>query len=91
LIKIALDPGWNRESPRPVPDLETTRAVVEEAHVHGLHVRAHLIQPPQMDLAIQAGVDVVLGGELVIGSSAVAASVESTPPLESSASLQQPS
>jgi len=59
LIKIALDPGWNRESPRPVPDLETTRAIVEEAHKHGLLVRAHLIQPPQMDLAIQAGVDVV--------------------------------
>jgi enamidase len=59
LIKIALDPGWDFENPRPVPDLETTRAVVEEAHAQGLLVRAHLIQPPQMDLAIEAGVDVV--------------------------------
>ena len=25
-----LDPGWNREAPRPVPDLESTRAVVED-------------------------------------------------------------
>ncbi|MGW8264767.1 MAG: amidohydrolase family protein [Longimicrobiales bacterium] len=59
LIKIALDPGWDRENPRPVPDLATVQAVVEEAHGRGLLVRAHLIQPPQMDLAIEARVDVI--------------------------------
>jgi imidazolonepropionase-like amidohydrolase/ketosteroid isomerase-like protein len=59
LIKLALDPSWNREQPIPVPDLETVRALVDEAHTHGLLVRAHLIQPPQMDLAIEGGVDVI--------------------------------
>lgn len=59
LIKVALDPSWNRERPIPVPDLETVRALADEAHARGLLVRAHLIQPPQMDLAIQGGVDVI--------------------------------
>lgn len=59
LIKIAVDPSWNREDPLPTLSLETVRAIVEEAHAHGLLVRAHLIQPPHMDLAIDAGVDVI--------------------------------
>jgi len=59
MIKIAVDPSWNAEDPLPTLDLETVRAIVEEAHRHGLLVRAHIIQPPHMDLAIEAGVDVI--------------------------------
>jgi imidazolonepropionase-like amidohydrolase len=59
LIKIAVDPSWNRENPLPTLSLETVRAIVDEAHARGLLVRAHLIQPPPMDLAIDAGVDVI--------------------------------
>lgn len=58
-IKIAMDPGWDPERPIPLLDLEAVRAIVEAAHAHNLLVRAHLIQPPQMDLAIEAGVDVI--------------------------------
>jgi imidazolonepropionase-like amidohydrolase len=59
MIKIALDPSWNRDDPLPSLDLATARAVVAAAHEGGLLVRAHLIQPAHMDLAIEAGVDVV--------------------------------
>jgi imidazolonepropionase-like amidohydrolase len=59
MIKIAVDPSWNFDDPIPSLDLETTRAIVEEAHRHGLRVRTHLIQPPQMELAVEAGVDVI--------------------------------
>ncbi|MFC1662313.1 amidohydrolase family protein [Gemmatimonadota bacterium] len=58
-IKIAVDPSWNADDPLPVLGLETVRAIVQEARRHGLLVRTHLIQPPHMDLAIEAGVDVI--------------------------------
>jgi len=59
MIKLAVDPTWDREHPLPTPDPETVRALVEAAHVHGLPVRAHIIRPQQMDLVIDGGVDVV--------------------------------
>jgi imidazolonepropionase-like amidohydrolase/protein-S-isoprenylcysteine O-methyltransferase Ste14 len=59
LIKIAVDPTWNVERPLPTLDLETVRAIVGAAHAHGLLVRAHIIRPEQMDLAIEGGVDVL--------------------------------
>ncbi len=59
VIKIALDPSWNFDNPLPVLDLLTVQAIVAEAHDHDLIVRAHLIQPPQLALAIAGGVDVV--------------------------------
>lgn len=59
LIKIAVDPSWNADNPLPVLDLATISSIVEEAHDRGLLVRAHLIQPRHMDLAIEGEVDVI--------------------------------
>jgi imidazolonepropionase-like amidohydrolase len=59
MIKIAVDPSWNTEDPLPSLDLETTRAIADAAHRHGLLVRAHIIRPLQLDLVIEAGVDIV--------------------------------
>ena len=59
VIKIALDPSWNRENPLPVLDAATARAIVEEAHTHGLLVRAHLIQITSFPWALAAGVNVI--------------------------------
>jgi imidazolonepropionase-like amidohydrolase len=58
-IKIALDPSWNRENPLPMLDIETAKAIVEEAHVHGLLVHAHMIQITYFPLALEAGIDVI--------------------------------
>ena len=58
-IKIALDPSWNREHPLPMLDVETAKAVVEEAHVHGLLVHAHMIQITYFPMALEAGIDVI--------------------------------
>lgn len=72
LIKIALEPGgssgapWTsghhgHQSPSPTPwpmlSLEVVRAIVEEAHAHGLIVSAHLSGPEGARLALDAGVD----------------------------------
>jgi len=59
VIKIALDPSWNREHPLPMLDVETAKAVVEEAHAHGLLVRAHMIQITYFPMALEAGIDVI--------------------------------
>ena len=59
VIKIALDPSWNREHPLPMLDLETAKAIVEEAHVHGLLVHAHMIQITYFPMALEAGIDVI--------------------------------
>jgi len=58
-IKITLDPSWNREHPLPMLDLETAKAIVEEAHVHGLLVHAHMIQITYFPMALEAGIDVI--------------------------------
>lgn len=59
VIKIALDPSWNREHPLPMLDVETAKAIVEEAHVHGLLVHAHMIQITYFPMALEAGIDVI--------------------------------
>jgi imidazolonepropionase-like amidohydrolase len=59
VIKIALDPSWNREHPLPMLDVETAKAIVEEAHAHGLLVHAHMIQITYFPLALEAGIDVI--------------------------------
>ena len=58
-IKIALDPSWNRKNPLPMLDVETAKAIVEEAHAHGLLVRAHMIQITYFPMALEAGIDVI--------------------------------
>jgi len=59
VIKIALDPSWNREHPLPMLDVETAKAIVEEAHVHGLLVHAHMIQITYFPMALEADIDVI--------------------------------
>jgi len=59
VIKIALDPSWNREHPLPMLDVETAKAIVEEAHVHGLLVHAHMIQITYFPMALKAGIDII--------------------------------
>ncbi len=59
MIKIALAPG-DPNNPWPVLDLERVRAVVAEAHAHGVLVRAHVFEPFLVeDLVLPAGVDVI--------------------------------
>ncbi|NIO48352.1 MAG: amidohydrolase family protein [Candidatus Aminicenantes bacterium] len=58
-IKIALDPSWNRKHPLPMLDVEMAKAIVEEAHAHGLLVHAHMIQITYFPLALEAGIDVI--------------------------------
>jgi len=58
-VKVALDPSWNREDPLPMLGVAEARALAEEAHAHGLRVRAHMIQIPYFPMAIEAGIDVI--------------------------------
>lgn len=59
MIKIALAPG-DANDPWPVLDLERVRAIVDEAHGRGVHVRAHAIEPYLVeDIVLPAGVDVI--------------------------------
>jgi imidazolonepropionase-like amidohydrolase len=58
-VKIALDPSWNSQNPLPMLDLETVRAIVQEAHNAGLLVRAHMIQMMYFNMALDAGIDVI--------------------------------
>lgn len=54
VIKIALVPGPG------LLDLERTRAIVEEAHIRGALVRAHVFLPYLVeDIVLPAGVDVI--------------------------------
>jgi imidazolonepropionase-like amidohydrolase len=59
VIKIALDPSWNRENPLPMLDVETAAAIAEQAHQAGILVRAHMIQLPFFPLALEADIDVI--------------------------------
>ena len=66
-IKIALEPGGSPGAPWaggpaypppwPIMSLEVARAIVEEAHTHGLIVSVHLSGPEGAALALDAGVD----------------------------------
>jgi imidazolonepropionase-like amidohydrolase len=59
MIKIALAPGDPRD-PWPVLDLERVRAIVTEAHAHGVLVRAHVFEPYLVEgIVLPAGVDVI--------------------------------
>lgn len=59
VIKIALAPG-DPHNPWPVLDLERVRAIVTEAHAHGVLVRAHVFEPYLVeDIVLPAGVDVI--------------------------------
>ncbi len=72
LIKVALEPGgspgapWTgghhghhppSPTPWPIPSLEVVRAIVEEAHAHGLIVSTHLSGPEGARIALDAGID----------------------------------
>jgi len=72
LIKVALEPGgspgapWtgghhghqsSAPTPWPILSLEVVRAIVEEAHAHGLIVSTHLSGPEGARIALEAGVD----------------------------------
>ncbi len=58
MIKIALEPG-HPQHPWPVLSLEQVQAVVAAAHARGAPVRAHIRQAAMLDIALEAGVDVV--------------------------------
>ncbi|HEX8004247.1 MAG TPA: amidohydrolase family protein [Mycobacteriales bacterium] len=53
LVKVALEPAGGA----PVPDEETTRAIVEAAHDRGLPVTAHALTAAMVERALDAGVD----------------------------------
>jgi imidazolonepropionase-like amidohydrolase len=71
LIKVAVEPGGSAGAPWsgahheagadpppwPIPSLEVLRAIVEEAHAHGLVVSAHLSGSVGATLALDAGID----------------------------------
>lgn len=57
-IKVALEPTLFGES-FPVMSLQELRAIVATAHAHGLLVRAHVTQSAILDIALEAGVDVI--------------------------------
>ena len=58
MIKIALEPGSAQHS-WPTLDRAEVKAIVDEAHKHDLLVRAHLQKTALLDLALDAGVDVI--------------------------------
>ncbi|UCC82157.1 MAG: amidohydrolase family protein [Gemmatimonadota bacterium] len=59
MIKITLAPGDPRD-PWPILDLEQVQAIVEEAHVRGVPVRAHVFEPFLVeDIVLPAGVDAI--------------------------------
>ncbi len=58
VIKIALEPGSAQNS-WPTLDMAEVKAIVEEAHTHGLLVRAHLQKTALLDLVLDTGVDVI--------------------------------
>ncbi len=58
VIKVALDDGRGDE-PLPVLSEDVLRAIVAEAHLQGLSVRAHVMDIKYLDLALNAGVDAI--------------------------------
>jgi imidazolonepropionase-like amidohydrolase len=53
VVKVAMEPSGGQ----PVPDLETVRAIVDEAHARGLEVTAHALTEAMVRLALAGGVD----------------------------------
>ena len=57
-IKVALEPGLASEF-LPVMNLRELRSIVATAHAHDLLVRAHVQKSAMLDIALEAGVDVI--------------------------------
>lgn len=57
-IKVALEPGWDDET-LPVMTLQELRTIVVTAHENDLLVRAHVTKSAMLDIALEAGVDVI--------------------------------
>lgn len=57
-IKVVLEPGYYGEN-LPVITVEELRAVVAAAHADDLLVRTHVTKSAMLDLALEAGVDVI--------------------------------
>ena len=57
-IKVVLEPGYDGEN-LPVITLEELRAIVAAAHANDLLVRTHVTKGDMLDIALEAGVDVV--------------------------------
>ncbi|MFL7840106.1 MAG: amidohydrolase family protein [Candidatus Promineifilaceae bacterium] len=57
-IKVVLEPGYYGEN-LPVINVEELRAVVSTAHANDLLVRAHVTKSDMLDIALEAGVDVI--------------------------------
>jgi imidazolonepropionase-like amidohydrolase len=58
-IKVALEPGPLFDEYFPVLNLQELRSIVTTAHRLGLLVRAHVYNSAMLDIALEAGVDVV--------------------------------
>jgi imidazolonepropionase-like amidohydrolase len=58
VIKIALEPG-DPKNPWPVLTAEQVRVIVNVAHAHNIPVRAHVRRVEILDVALDAGVDVI--------------------------------
>jgi imidazolonepropionase-like amidohydrolase len=57
-IKIAIEPGFGSD-PWPVMNLQELHSIVATAHANDLLVRAHVTMSSMLDIALEAGVDVV--------------------------------
>jgi imidazolonepropionase-like amidohydrolase len=57
-IKVVLEPGFNNEN-FPVITVQELRSIVTTAHDNDLHVRAHVTKSDMLDIALDAGVDVI--------------------------------
>lgn len=58
VIKIALEPGFAGQA-WPVLSVEQVKAIVKAAHASGKLVRAHVTRGEVLDIALEAGVDVI--------------------------------
>jgi imidazolonepropionase-like amidohydrolase len=58
-IKVALEPGPLFNDYFPVLNLQELRSIVTTAHALGLLVRAHVYNSSMLDIALEAGVDVI--------------------------------
>jgi len=58
-IKVALEPGPLFNDNLPVLNLQELRTIVTTAHTLGLLVRAHVYNSAKLDIALEAGVDVI--------------------------------
>lgn len=58
-IKVALEPGPIFKKNSPVLNTQELRSIVATAHAHSLLVRAHVYNSAMLDIALEAGVDVI--------------------------------